>query len=109
MGFARRKHAEQRLTLSVLRTGWLSTLRFTLLAPNGFDYDSGGKVIDQFMDELSVVWMPTTSKAAASAIESAELSGEFHYPLNIQRNRAVELSEYIRFVSQIRMQYKQRF
>jgi hypothetical protein len=100
-------HAEQDLTLGALRSGFLSTFRFTLLALNGFEY-GGRQDIDRFMDGLALAWTEVGSRAEAAAVESSELSGEFHYPLNIKHNRCEELKRYVRFLSAMRKDYKGR-
>ena len=102
-------HAEQKLTLGALKSGFLSTFRFTLLALNDFDYLAGRQEIDRFIDGLSLSWMPARSRAEAEAIEQLELTGEFHYPLNIKHNQSVELTKYIRFLGSIRKAYKRRY
>jgi hypothetical protein len=99
-------HAEQDLTIPALRSGYLSTFRFTLLALNGFNYLAGCQEIDRFMDDLSLSWMEVASPAEAEAIESSELKGEFHCPLNIRENHRVELDLYISFLKSIRKAYK---
>ncbi len=102
-------HAEQDLTVQALRSGRLSTLRFTLLALNGFDYLAGRQEIDRFMDRLSHSWMETASTVEADAIESSALKGDFHYPLNIKDNDCVELARYTRFLRSMRTTYKRRY
>lgn len=102
-------HAAQPLTMSSLKSGFLSTFRFTLLALTGFDYLAGQQDIDRFMDKLSLSWMETVSLAEASDIEASELMGGYHYPLNIQNNHHSELTGYIRFLKLVRKTYKQRY
>lgn len=104
-------HSEQKLTLSNLKPGgWLSTLRRTLLALTDFDYsDKGAQELNRFMDTFSVAWMPTASKGEAKAIESRELSGPFHYPLNIRDNPCQELAKYLSFLLGIRAAYNARY
>ena len=102
-------HAEQNLTAGVLRSGFLSTFRLTLLALNGFEYTAGRQEIDRFMDELFLSWVQARSRTEAAGIESSELSGEFQFPLNIRQNQCVELRQYIRFLSNIRKNYKRRY
>ena len=102
-------HAEQNLTAGALRSGFLSTFRLTLLALNGFEYIAGRQEIDRFMDELFLAWVQAHSRTEAAAIESSELSGEFQYPLNISHNPCVELKQYIRFLSNVRKNYKRRY
>jgi hypothetical protein len=102
-------HAAQDLTQQALRSGFLSTFRFTLLALNAFDYLAGRQEIDLFMDELSLSWLETTSSAEAEAIELSELKGEYHYPLNIQDNHRAELAAYTPFLRSLRKAYKQRY
>jgi hypothetical protein len=102
-------HAAQALTLSTIRSGFLSTFRFTLLALNDFDYLTGSDEIDRFFDGLSVGWQPTDSRDAAAALEHSEFDGEYHYPLNIQGNRKPELANYIRHLKSTRSAYKRRY
>jgi hypothetical protein len=102
-------HAEQHLTLDTLRSGFLSTLRFTLLALNDFDYRMGRQEIDRFMDSLSLAWLPARSREEAKAMEASELQGEFHYPLNIQHNSSGELTKYLHFLKNTRKAYKERY
>jgi hypothetical protein len=102
-------HAAQALTLSTIRSGFLSTFRFTLLALNDFDYLRGSDEIDRFFDGLSVSWQPTDSRDAAVALEHAEFGSEYHYPLNIQGNRKPELAKYIRHLKSTRSAYKRRY
>lgn len=104
-----RWHAERPLSLDDLRSGILSTFRFTLLSLNDFDYLAGSDEIDRFMDDLSLSWIQANSREEAEAIESAELAGEFQFPLNISQNKCVDLKSYLRFLSSIRKAYKQRY
>lgn len=98
-------HAAQKLTLSALRSGFLSTFRLTLLALNDFDYLQGAQHVDGFFDGLSVSWLATTTRTGA---EGAELQGDYHYPLNIQGNRRPELDAFLR-LKLTRSAYKRRF
>jgi hypothetical protein len=102
-------HAAQRLTLSSLRSGFLSTFRFTLLALNDFDYLQGAGQIDGFFDGLSVAWFAATTREEAEEMERVELQGEYHYPLNIQGNRRPELRAFVRHLKSSRSAYKRRF
>jgi hypothetical protein len=102
-------HAAQKLTLSCLRSGFLSTFRFTLLALNDFDYQQGAKEIDGFFDGLSVGWRVATTREEAEEMERVELQGEYHYPLNIQGNRRTELVAFVRHLKSTRSAYKRRF
>lgn len=102
-------HAAQELTLSNLQSGFLSTFRFTLLALNDFDYLKGPEQIDGYFDSLSVSWQANKSREDAVAIEHAELQGIYHYPLNIQRNRRVEVVNYVRHLKSLRRAYKSRY
>jgi GIY-YIG catalytic domain-containing protein len=101
-------HAAQKLTPGALRSRFLSTLRFTLLALNDFDYVPNGSEIDDFMDLLSLRWQPTKSRSEAESLESRELRGEFRYPLNIKGNLHVELQEYILELKRKRAAYRAR-
>ncbi len=102
-------HAAQKLTLSALRSGFLSTFRFTLLALNDFDYLEGAEQIDRFFDGLSIVWRVATTREEAEKIERDEFQGEYHYPLNIQGNRRPELVAFVSYLKSTRSAYKGRF
>jgi hypothetical protein len=102
-------HAAQKLTLKCLRSGFLSTFRFTLLALNEFDYLKGTRQIDRLFDGLSVSWQATDTRKEAEALERAELQGTYHYPLNIQGNRRAELLKYVRYLKSTRSSYKRRY
>ena len=102
-------HAAQKLTLKCLRSGFLSTFRFTLLSLNDFDYQGGASQIDDFFDSLSIGWQTAHSREDAEALERCELQGAYHYPLNIQGNRRPELSAFVRHLKSMRSAYKRRF
>jgi hypothetical protein len=102
-------HAAQKLTLSCLQSGFLSTFRLTLLAVNDFDFVQGSQQIDELFDGLSVSWQAAGSREEAEALERAELDGAYHYPLNIQGNRRAELIRYIRHLKSARSAYKRRY
>ncbi len=103
-------HAGQPLRPGALRSGFLSTFRFTLLALNGFDYAAGSAEIDRFMDELDVVWEVHACAAAAAEQERAELAaGTYHYPLNIQGKRHRELEGFVSHLKATRRAYRQRY
>lgn len=102
-------HAAQKLAIGALRSGFLSTFRFTLLALNDFDYLTGEREIDAFMDLLDIEWMPFPTVADAAAAEARELLGGPHYPLNIQSNRRPELVAYTRHLKSIRKEYKAKY
>ncbi len=102
-------HAAQRLTLTCLQSGFLSTFRFTLLALNDFDYLCGSTQIDDYFDSLSVSWQVANSRGEAESLERSELQGACHYPLNIQGNRRPELAALVRHLKAARNSYKRRF
>lgn len=102
-------HAAQKLSLSSLSSGFLSTFRLTLLALNDFDYVRGAAEIDAFMDGLEVQWRVFPTEAEALAAEGAELAGPFHYPLNIQNNRRTELAAFTQHLQAARKAYKERY
>ncbi len=102
-------HADQKLTLKCLQSGFLSTFRFTLLALNDFDYLGGSTQINDFFDRLSVSWQAANSRDDAESEERKELHGSFHYPLNIQGNRRPELLALVRHLKDSRRAYKRRF
>jgi hypothetical protein len=101
-------HSEQKLTDSALRSGFLSTFRFTLLALNDYSYSAGVKEIDAFMDRLAISWKSTASVTEAQMAESAEILGEFQYPLNLSGNNRGELAAFHRHLKSSRREYKQR-
>lgn len=103
-----RWHADQHLTDSCLKSGFLSTFRFTLLALNDFDYSKGDGQIDRYFDTLSVAWLPAPDRAQAEATEHAELQGPHHYPLNIQGNKKPEVAAFLRNLKAARKAYKTR-
>jgi hypothetical protein len=102
-------HAAQSLRIGALKSGFLSTFRYTLLALNGFDFLTGSAEIDHFMDGLDVAWQSAPSVADAEAIESTELAGVYHYPLNIQNNRRPEMANFTRHLKGTRRDYKRRY
>jgi len=102
--------SEQKLTIGALSSRTLSSFCLTLLALNDFDYRAGRVEIDTFMDALDVCWQTTAALVDAEAIETAELRGEFRYPLNDLKNRHhPELNQYIRHLRTIRKNYRQKY
>ena len=101
-----RWHAEQKLTRSALRSGYLSTLRLTLLALNEFDYHPDRGEIDRFLDKLSLSW-EEAPLSRAEKIEQSELGGKCPFPLNIRANKFAELKEYIGRLKSIRRKYRE--
>lgn len=101
-------HAEQPLTQSSLRSGFLSTFRKTLLALTDTDYETGFDTINAFMDGLEVTWLATANLRSAKELEDAELDGTFHYPLNIQGNNDPLLKPYVGFLKRQRKEYVDR-
>jgi hypothetical protein len=99
-------HAAQKLRQSALKSGFLSTFRFTLLALTGFEYASADAAINRFMDGLQIHWEPFDSKVEAKKAESVEFASRYYYPLNIQENRRLELAGFIVHLKQMRKQYK---
>jgi hypothetical protein len=102
-------HAAQKLAMSALTSGFLSTFRFTLLALNDIDYSAGEREIDAFMDSLDVEWVPYPAVADAVTAETQELLVGPHYPLNIQNNCKPELANYTRYLKSVRKAYKERY
>lgn len=102
-------HAAQPLEPSALRSGFLSTFRLSLLALNRFEYLRESKLIDQYIDRLSLVWLATDTVEAARTMEHDELCGAFHYPLNIQGNRRVETKAYVGYLKGLRKDYRARY
>ena len=101
-------HSEQKLTLSALRSGFLSTFRFTLLALNGYDYSAGAQEIDRFMDQLSICWKLATTAIEAKSAEAEEIAGRYLYPLNLQGNHRPELVGFHGHLTSMRAAYKAR-
>ncbi len=102
-------HSEQELTLSALRSGFLSTFRFTLLALNGYDYSAGAKEIDRFMDQLAISWKLLATAIEAKSAEAEEIGGRFFYPLNLQGNHRPELANFHQYLKSARAAYKVRY
>ena len=100
-------HAAQHLSQSALRSRTLSTFRFSLLALAGLDYNAGDAKINELMDELDVAWIPTRGKPEAEAIESSELQGDFHFPLNIKGNHRSETADFVRHLRDRRGAYRE--
>ena len=100
-------HSSQKLRVSALKSGWLSTFRFTLLALIDLDYSSEEDALNHFMDRLEISWQTFNSKSEAKLAETAELRGKYHYPLNIQENRRVELARFTKHLKSARKKYKQ--
>jgi hypothetical protein len=102
-----RWHAQQKLTPSALRSGYLSTLRLTLLALNEFNYHPDRGEIDRFLDKLSLSW-EKAPLSRAKKIEQSELGGrKCPFPLNIRGNKFPELKEYIGRLKSIRKKYRE--
>ena len=102
-------HAAQKLTPSALKSRFLSTLRFTLLALRDCDYYKGEQDINDFMDRLAFYCEPAKSRANAQRRESREFPGSFHYPLNIRSNRSADLSDCVRKLKLVRSEYRKRY
>jgi len=99
-------HAAQKLTLECLKSGFISTLRLTLLALNDFDYSCAEEHINNFFNSLSISWQLTSTREEAEALERRELESEYHYPLNIQGNRRPEVKQYVKYIRARRKEYK---
>jgi hypothetical protein len=102
-----RWHADQDLTVGALRSGWLSTLRFTLLALNDTHFASGPTLINGFMDALWVCWREARDLEEAHSMEDAQFRAHY-FPLNLKGNARRVLVDYRRFVRQRRRDYKRR-
>ena len=102
-------HSAQRLSQSTLQSGWLSTLRLSLLALAKLDYDSGDAEINRLMDELDVAWTSTQDEREAKAIESSELCGGFHFPLNIRDNHRLETARFVKHLRERRKAYRKQY
>ena len=48
----------------------------------------------------------TATREQAEQIERSELTGPYHYPLNIQGNECDELIDYIKHIRMLRRTYK---
>lgn len=101
-------HAEQKLTRSVLSSGFLSTFRFTLLALNDFDFFSGDNEINLYFDDLLLEWTEATSREEALQLERIEFTSGYHFPLNIQGNRSTELAAFLKHLKGTRKSFKNR-
>lgn len=102
-------HAAQHLSQSALDSGWLSTLRFSLIALAEFDYNSGEAEINSLMDALDVRWISTRGKSEAEEIEATELGGNFHFPLNIKGNQRSETIRFVKHLKKQREAYRERY
>jgi len=102
-------HSAQKLKRSALKSGFLSTYRFSLLALTGTDYFSGEERINEFIDKLEISWIETTSKEDAERIEDAELAGNYHYPINIKGNHKPELAQFVQNLKLLRRNYKKHY
>lgn len=82
-------HITQHHTPSLVRSGYLSTLRRTLSALLGVDMTKAEICVNDFIDKNCYWdWSYTATKADAEKIETAELSTNY-YPLNIMKNNVV--------------------
>ena len=102
-------HAAQHVSQSALRSRWLSTLRFSIMALARLDYDSGDAEINRLMDELDVSWISTQGEPGAKTIESAELCGGFHFPLNIRDNHRLETARFVKHLQERRKVYRKQY
>ena len=103
-------HASQSLNFSALKSGFLSTLRFTLLALTNSPYNHPRteSKLNRLLDSCLFQWQATKSKKDAEAVEQTTLQRGC-YPLNLQNNRRPELSESKRMLSRLRTEYKAEF
>ena len=101
-------HAEQKLTRSVLSSGFLSTFRLTLLALNEFDFYLGDDEINGYFDDLLIEWTAVGSREAAMHMERLEFDSGFQFPLNIQGNRSSEPAGYLNHLKAARRSFKIR-
>jgi hypothetical protein len=90
-------HAEQDLTVSALRSGFLSTFLLSLLTLDEFEYAISGSIASSirclsFGHTRTLASKPRTSTWL-------NLSASSHCPLNIRHNRREELEQYRRFLS----------
>ena len=99
-------HAAQQLTPSTLKSGYISTLRLTLLALNDFNYANGSKAINEYFDGLSIAWQTTQTREKAEEIEHSELCGPYHYPLNIRGNGRPNLASFVAYLKSARKTYR---
>jgi hypothetical protein len=102
-------HAAQKLGLSSLRSGFLSTFRLSLLALNDYDYFGGDDKINAYFDRLSVAYQSAATREDAEAIEHEEFNGGFHFPINLMGNRRPELVAFRGHLKSLRRAYKSRF
>ena len=88
-----RWHAAQKLTRSALKSRFLSTLRFTLLALTKMDYYKAEQRINRLIDGVTLEWISAKSRKDAQHQEAREFKSKFHYPLNIRSNSCAELAD----------------
>jgi hypothetical protein len=103
-------HSAQSLKPSALNSGFLSTLRLTLLSLSNFSYDATEteSQLNELLDSCLFKWESTTSKKVAEDLEQATLKSGC-YPLNLQHNHRPELSESKKKLGSCRKEYKARY
>ncbi len=85
-----RWHLTQHHTLSSVKSGFISTLRFSLSALLGIPATEAEEKVNHFMDEYCMInYKSVESIEEAGVIEKKELSTKY-YPLNIANNRSVD-------------------
>jgi hypothetical protein len=100
-------HSAQPLKRSALSSGFLSTFRFSLLTLLNLNYtEAGERQLNEFMDQLLIEWVETSSKSDAKVAEHAELHGEWSYLINLQGNKTPGAQPYVRELKRKRKEYK---
>lgn len=98
-------HVCQKHTESTVKSGYLSTLRQTLCAINGYDMSKGESITNAFIDgNCYWEWKYTESETDAETIEKNELRTNY-YPLNVKDNKTVD-KDTILLLKKLRALYK---
>lgn len=99
-------HAEQRLTQSSLRSGFLSTFRLSLLALCDFPYATAESYINEVFDELRVRWRSCENRTEADEIERQVIGSNTPLPINLRDNHDPRTESFRTRLSQLRKTYK---
>lgn len=85
-----RWHLTQHHTQSSVKSGFISTLRFSLSALLGLPATKAEEAVNKFIDEYCIIdYKAVESIKEAEVIEKKELTTKY-YPLNITNNRFVD-------------------
>ena len=103
-------HTSQRLSASALKSGYLSTLRLTLLALIDKPYFASETEIElnELLNNCLFEWRSTASKFIAETKEK-ELLTSGVFPLNIQKNAQPRLASSKRKLMKLRKSYKAKY